>query len=119
MSALSGQVITTIPDKTGAAAVCVTWFFNPAGLALWNNPSAWTDPTGTTWPAGTGALIAVNLLGRTVRVRVNDAQGNLVRRVQLPAGSRSLTAAQLAAAPAPDGPYTSATDFNGLTFDLA
>lgn len=119
MPALSGQLITNIPTSTGAVGVTVTWFWNPANGNLRNNPTSWTDPTGTVWPAGTGALIAVNQLGRTVKVRVNDAGGNEIRRVSIPAGGRSATAAQLAAAPPPDGPYTTAADFNGLTFDLS
>jgi hypothetical protein len=45
--------------------------------------------------------------------------GNLIRRVTLPAGGRSVTATQLANAPSPDGPYTTTADFNGITFDLA
>jgi hypothetical protein len=119
MPALNGQVIMTITDATGTPAVTVTWFFNPANGNLRNNTAAWTDPTGVVWPAGTGALIGVNQLGRTVKARVNDAAGNEVRRVNLPPGGRSATATQLANAPAPDGPYTTSADFNGLTFDLA
>jgi hypothetical protein len=97
----------------------VTWFFNPTTRALRNNPQAWTSPAGTVYPTGTGALIAANQLGRQVRVRINDEDGNLVRRVTIPAGGRSVTATQLANAPAPDGPYTSADDLNGLTFDVS
>jgi len=119
MPALPGQVVTTIPNAAGTVAVCVTWFFNPATGALRNNPVAWTSPDGTVWPIGSGALIAANTLGRTVKVRVNDAGGNELRRVSIPAGGRAATAAQLAAAPAPDGPYTNSSDFNGITFDLA
>lgn len=119
MPALSGQIMMTIPDATGAPALVVTWFFNPTTRALRNNPTSWTAPSGTVFPAGTGALIADNQLGRAVRVRVNDEAGNLVRRVQIPAGGRSATATQLANAPAPDGPYTTADDLNGLTFDLS
>lgn len=119
MPALTGQVISSITDASGNPAVTVTWFFNPVTRALRNNPVAWTSPDGTVWPIGSGALIGVNQLGRQVRVRINDLQGNEIRRVTLPAGGRALTAAQLASAPAPDGPYTSADDFNGLTFDLS
>lgn len=119
MPALNGQIITTITDGTGAVAVCATWFYNPATGALRNNPAAWTSPDGTVWPIGSGALIAANQLGRTVKVRVNDAGGNQIRKVSIPAGGGALTAAQLAAAPPPDGPYTTAADFNGLTFDLS
>jgi hypothetical protein len=119
MPALNGQVITTITDGTGAPAVTVTWFFNPANGNLRNNPTVWTSPDGTVWPIGSGALIAANQLGRTVKVRVNDTAGNQVRKVSIPAGGGALTTTQLANAPAPDGPYTTAADFNGLTFDLS
>lgn len=119
MPALDGQVFTTIPDGNGGIGVTVTWFFDPATRILRNNPLAWTAPDGTVYPAGTGALIADNQLGRQVRVRVNDQDGNQIRRVTIPAGGRSATKAQLAAAPAPDGPYVTAADFNGLTFDLS
>lgn len=119
MPALIGQVITTLTSAQGQPVLTITWFFNPSTRALRNNPSSWTAPGGTVYPAGIGALIADNKLGRAVRVRVNDASGNLVRRVQIPAAGRVVTASQLANAPAPDGPYTSADDFNGLTFDLS
>lgn len=119
MPALNGQVITTITDGAGLSVVTVTWFYNPANGNLRNNPAAWTAPGGTVWATGAGALIADNQLGRQVRVVVNDAAGSMIRRVTISAGGRALTAAQLAAAPPPDGPYTNATDFNGLTFDLS
>jgi hypothetical protein len=117
--ALSGQVITSIPDAAGAPAVVVTWFFNPTTKALRNNPADWTDPTGQVWEAGSGALIAANTLGRPVKVRINDAEGSQVRRVTIPVGGRAIKATPLANAPAPDGPYVTAEDFNGLTFDLS
>lgn len=119
MPALNGQVIITLTNAAGQAAVTVTWFFNPSTRALRNNQQAWTAPDGTVYAAGSGALIADNQLGRTVKLRVVDAEGNLLRRVNIPAGGRSVTANQLANAPAPDGPYTSADDLNGLTFDLS
>jgi hypothetical protein len=120
VSALSGQVITTITDGSGSPVVCVTWFFNPSTLALRNNPAAWTDPSGTTWPAGSGALIGANLLNMAVRMVIRDGSGSILRRVLLPASTgRKATAAQLAAASPPDGPFTLATDLNGLTFDLS
>lgn len=120
MPALSGQIITTIPDGTGAVAVEVTWFFNPATRALRNNPQAWTDSDGTVWPANAGALIANNRLNRQVRVKIVDqVTGDLIRRVTLPIAGRAVKAAVLAAQAPPDGPYVSADDFNGLTFDLS
>lgn len=119
MPALNGQVITTVPDGNGVPAVTVTWFFNPANGSLRNNPIAWTGPDGTVFPIGTGALIAVNQTGRAVRMRINDDQGNQIRRVQIPIGGRSVTATQLANAPAPDGPYLTNADLNGITFDLS
>jgi hypothetical protein len=117
--ALTGQVIMTLTRANGTPAVTITWFFNPATLALRNNPAQWTAPDGTVYPAGTGAMIADNQLGRVIRMRINDAEGNQIRRVQLPVGGRSVTANQLANAPEPDGPYVLATDLNGLTFELA
>jgi hypothetical protein len=119
MPALSGQVIMTLTKAGGVVAVVVTWFFDPTTLALRNNPIAWTDPTAVVWPIGSGALIAVNQVGKAVKVRINDAGGTLIRRVNLPTGGRAVTAAQLASAAPPDGPYTTATDLNGLTFDLS
>jgi hypothetical protein len=119
MPALSGQIITQITDDQGQPMVTVTWFFDPTTRVLRNNPVAWTAPDGTVYPAGTGALIADNRTAQQMRVRVNDAAGNLVRRVTIPAsGARTATAVQLANAPAPDGPYVTAADFNGLTFDI-
>ena len=119
MPALSGQVIVTVTKDDGTPAVTVTWFFNPANGNLRNNPTQWTAPDGTVYPAGAGALIADNQLGRAVRMRINDENGNQIRRVQIPSGGRSVTANQLANAPAPDGPYLVATDLNGITFDLS
>lgn len=120
MPALSGQIITTISDGSGQPIVCVTWFFNPSTLALRNNPIAWTDPSGTVWAIGSGALIGANLLSQAVRMVVRDDTGAVIRRVLLPASTgRAATATQLKNAAPPDGPYTLATDLNGLTFDLS
>jgi hypothetical protein len=118
--ALSGQIITTITDGTGAAIVQVSWFFDPTTLVLRNNPIAWTDASGTVWPIGTGAIIGANLLNKAVRMVIRDSGGTVVRRVRLPAGTGgSYTKTQLANAAPPDGPYTVSTDLNGLTFDLS
>ena len=119
MPALSGQVIMTISDSQGQPAVIISWFFDPSTRVLRNNPAPWTSADGTVWPINSGALIAVNQLGRAVKVRVNDDQGVLIRQVRLPAGGATITKNQLANAAPPDGPYISADDLNGLTFDLA
>jgi hypothetical protein len=119
MTALSGQVVSTLYGPASAVAVQATWFFNPASGALRNNPAAWTDGAGKTWAAGTGALIAANETGKQVRVVIYDGGGNAVRQVKIPNKGASATVAQLAAAPPPDGPFTTAADFNGLTFDLS
>jgi hypothetical protein len=119
MPALNGQVITQITNAQGQPQITVTWFFDPATGILRNNPIAWTAPDGTVYPVGTGALIADNRTAAQQRVRINDENGNLVRRVTIPAsGARTVTKNQLANAPAPDGPYVNSSDFNGLTFDL-
>lgn len=119
MPALNGQIITTITNGQGAVVVQVTWFFDPTTRALRNNPAAWTDSDGTVWPVNAGALIANNLAGKQVRVRINDENGAQIRRVTLPIGGRAVKAAALAAQAPPDGPYTTADDLNGLTFDLS
>lgn len=119
MPALNGQVITTLTDAAGVPAVTVTWFFNPVTRALRNNTAAWTAPSGTVYPIGSAALIGDNQTGRQVRMVINDAAGNMIRRVTLPIGGRAVTATQLANAPAPDGPYTTLDDLNGITFDMA
>lgn len=119
MPSLVGQVIMTLMDAAGNPSVAITWFFNPNTSALRNNPNPWTSPDGTVWPAGSGAVIGDNLTGKEVIMRINDAAGAMVRRVRLPAGGRAVTAAQLASAPPPDGPYTVTQDFSGLTFDLS
>lgn len=119
MPALSGQVITQITDGNGQPMITLTWFFDPTTRVLRNNPTAWTAPDGTVYAAGTGALIADNRTAVQQRLRINDENGDLLRRVTIPAASgRSVTKNQLANAPAPDGPYVSADDFNGITFDL-
>jgi hypothetical protein len=109
----------TITDASGAPAVALTWFFDPNSRALRNNPTVYTAPDGTVWPAGSGAVIATNQLGRSVRGVINDESGKLLRRVTLPAGGRALKAAALAAAPPPDGPYATLDDLNGVSFDLS
>jgi hypothetical protein len=117
--ALTGQVIVGVTKDDGSPAVTVTWFYNPATRALRNNPAQWVAPDGTVYAAGTGAMIADNQLGRAVKLRINDANGDQIRRVQIPVGGRSVTATQLRNAPAPDGPYETADDLNGITFDLS
>lgn len=119
MPALNGQVITQLTNNSGQPAITVTWFYNPATGALRNNTVAWAAPDGTNYPAGSGAVIAANQLGRPVSMRINDTNGNQIRRINLPPGGRAATAAQLAAAPPPDGPYTTIADMAGLTFDLS
>jgi hypothetical protein len=119
VAALIGQIAMTLTDIDGASAIGVSWFYDPATRALRNNPAPWTGPDGTTWPAGSGALIGANLLDHDVQVRVNDPDGNLVRRVKVPMGAHAVTAQQLSRARPPDGPYTTAQDFNGLTFDVS
>jgi hypothetical protein len=119
MGALNGQIISTITDGQGNPAVIISWFFDPTTRVLRNNPADWTDAAGTLWPAGSGACIADNLLGRQIRVAINDSSGNTLRQVKIGTGGRTFTKNQLANAAPPDGPYTTADDFNGLTFDFS
>lgn len=113
-----GQITVSIADADGNT-LAVAWFFDPASRVLRDNPQPWTGPDGVDWPAGTGALIAQNGFGRGVRVRVNDQHGDLLRQVAVPAGSSAVSAADLAAATAPDGPFATADDLAGATFDVS
>jgi hypothetical protein len=113
-----GQILSSTSDGDGAR-VTVAWFYDPDTRSLRDNPSSWTAPSGTEWPPGSGALLADNQTGRAVRVLVADVHGGLVRQIVLPPGPSSFTTQGLAQAVAPDGPYTTVDDLNGLTFDVS
>lgn len=113
MPALTGQVIMTITNDTGQPYMVATWFWTPATGVL--RDGTFTTSRGQV----TGALIVDNISGRTQRVMVAGTDGAVLRQFSVPVSGRSLTAAQLAAVPAPDGPITTVQQLNGLTFDLA
>jgi hypothetical protein len=116
--ALSGQVITTIRDSNGNSILTATWFFDPATGNLRNSLSPWTSPSGKVYAAGS-CLIADNGTGRVVKVVVENPETGSHRTFSIPVNDRTLTAAQLAAVPAPNGPVTTVQDLNGLSFDLS
>ena len=66
-----------------APAVAATWFYDPDTSLLWDNPVEWVAPSGRVWPAGSGALIADNLLERQVRVVIRDEAGAELREVKM------------------------------------
>lgn len=117
MPALSGQVITMLTNDAGAPAIVVSWFFNPATGDLRDAPSPWTSPTGKVWTGK--CLIADNMTSRAIAMTITNPATGTTRTLSIPANDRSLTAAQLAALPPPNGPFTKSTDLNGLSFDLS
>lgn len=112
MPALSGQVVMTLRDGTGATVIQMTINYTAATGVLRDA----VVPTS----AGnrTGALVVDNVTGRTVRVLVRDSVGVESKSFSIPSSGRALTTAQLAAVPAPDGPITTVADLSGMTFDL-
>jgi hypothetical protein len=120
MPALSGQVITQITDASGNPAITVTWFFDPATRALRNNTVAWTAPDGSVYPVGTAAAIGDNRTASPQKAGV-VVNGTQLRWLNIPPhGATTGTATQLAnLSPANGGPYTTADNLNGLTFNLA
>lgn len=108
MPALSGQVIQTLRNGTGAKVIEMTYFWTVGTGAL--RDGTFTTSTGSK----TGALIVDNLLGRGVRVVVHDTAGNVLRTVTVPSAGAVVTTAQFAA----QG-VTNVSSLQGLTFDLA
>lgn len=117
MPALSGQIITMLRDGQGNPQIIVSWFFDPATGALRNAPNPWTSPSGKVWSGV--CLIGDNPGGRAVALTITNPTTGTVKTLSIPATDRSLTAAQLAALPAPNGPFTQSSDLNGLSFDLS
>lgn len=107
MPALTGQVIITLTNAAGAVAIVATWFFDPATRAL--RTGTYTTSQGDK----IGALVADNLTGLTQRVAIRDSGGAELRSISVPVGATALSVAQLAAIG-----FTTADDFNGLTFDI-
>jgi hypothetical protein len=107
VAALPGQIISTIPDGSGATAIQVVIFFNPANGSLRNG--TFTTSAGVQ----NGAIIADNLTGRTQRVVVRDGAGVVLRSVTIRTTDRAFTAAQCAAAG-----FSTTADIAGLTFEL-
>lgn len=113
MTALTGQVISTIRDGNGNTIIALVYFFTPATLLLRDDVYV-TVQDGTK----TGAVIADNTTNRALKVVLtNDVNGNS-RIVNVPAHGRALTVAQLAGLPIFSNPPKLA-DLNGFTFDLA
>jgi hypothetical protein len=106
--ALSGEVIQTLRDGTGAKIIEAVVFFVDGTGALRDGVYV------TSRGSQTGALIVDNLLGRGVRVVVRDAAGAELRAVSVPSNGVTRTVAQMSGLG-----VTNMSQLNGLTFDLA
>lgn len=111
MAANPGGITSTLTDGNGNPIFVVNEFFDPATFAL-------RDRTVTTSVGSrTGALIVDNMTGKTQQVTVTSDAGT-VKTFSIPSSGRVLTAAQLAALPAPDGPILTIQDLAGLSTSL-
>lgn len=111
MPALNGEVIITITDAGGSPIFVIFEFFDATTKALRDSPQVTSDGLKT------GALVVDNMTAKPQRITVTDGTG-AVRTVNVPARGVALTAAQLAAIPAPDGPFLTIADFAGLSPSL-
>jgi hypothetical protein len=112
MPALTGAVVSTITDGTGAPVFVIYEFFDPATNLL-------RDATQTTSRgARTGALIVDNQTGRPQRITVLNADTGSARNINVTANGVALTVAQLAALAPPDGPITTIQDLAGISPSL-
>jgi hypothetical protein len=107
----SGQIVSTLYDGSGVPLIIISEWYTPATGAL--RDVATSTSTGTK----TGALVVDNRTGKTQEVTVTTDAGT-VKRFSIPASGRVLTAAQLAALPAPDGPIETISDLAGLSTSL-
>jgi hypothetical protein len=108
MPALTGQIIQTLRDASGAKVIEAVIFYTDGTGVLRN--ATYTTSQGDQ----TGAVIVDNMLGRGVRVVVRDAAGAELRAVSVPANGVTRTVAQMSALG-----VTNMSQLNGLTFDLA
>ncbi len=108
MPALSGEVIQTLRDGTGATVIEAVIFYT-AGTGVLRD-ATYTTSQGSQ----NGAVIVDNLTGRAVRIVVKDAAGAELRSVNIPSGGLTRTVAQMSSLG-----VTNLSQLNGLTFDLA
>jgi|SRR5206468_12232183 hypothetical protein len=108
MPANPGGVRSTLTDGNGNPTFVIDEFYDPATFAL-------RDRTITTSVGSrTGALIVDNMTGKTQQITATSDAGT-VKTFSIPPSGRALTAAQLAAIPAPDGPILTIQDLAGLS----
>lgn len=111
MPALSGEIISTITDGTGAPVFVVYEFFDATTRAMRDVTQA------TSTGNKRGALIVDNMTGRSQQIIVTNETG-AVRTFNIPPSGSVLTAAQLAALAPPNGPVNTITDLSGLSPSL-
>jgi hypothetical protein len=98
MPANPGGVTSTLVDGNGNPIFVIYEFFDPPRMPLRDRTV--TTSTGTK----TGALIVDNMTGKTQKVVVTNPDTGTVKTFNIPTSGSVLTAAQLAALPAPNGP---------------
>lgn len=108
MPALSGEIIQTLRDGTGATVIEAVIIYTAGTGAL--RDASYTTSQGLQ----NGAVIVDNLTGRGVRIVVKDAAGVEQRAVNIPSTGLTRTVAQMSALG-----VTNLSQLNGLTFDLA
>lgn len=107
MPALNGQVVLTLTDGNGAPVFVITESYTVGTLVM-------RDATvQTSTGPKVGALVVDNMTGRTQAVTATSDTGT-VKTFSIPTTGRVLTAAQLAAIPAPNGPVTTMADLAGI-----
>lgn len=109
MVANPGGVTSTLTDANGAPIFVIYEFFDPTTYAMRDRTV--TTSTGTK----TGALIVDNMTGKTQRVVVSDSDAGTSKTFNIPQSGAVLTAAQLAALPAPNGPVNVIQDLAGIS----
>lgn len=108
MPALSGQIIMTLRNGSGATVIEAVIFYTDGTGALRN--ANYTTSQGSQ----NGAVIVDNVTGRPVRVVVRDSIGAELRSVNVPTNGVTRTVAQMSSLG-----VTTLSQLNGFTFDLA
>jgi hypothetical protein len=109
MPALSGEVISRLRDGSGNLIFVIYEFYDPTTYAMRDATQATSSGTKT------GALIVDNMTGKTQSITATNPETGTVKTFSIPSAGRVLTAAQLAAVPAPNGPINTIQDLAGLS----
>jgi hypothetical protein len=105
--------VSTVPDENGTPVFVISEWYQPVPQGDGTNLLR-DAVTATSRGNRTGALVVDNMTGRAQRVTVTSDAGTVKTFTVGPVGT-VLTVAQLAAIPAPDGPFTTIQDLAGLS----